>query len=55
MGNNDIGDWKRNKYSDPELLVDGTYDNQVGNFAAGKYAFVTQGSWIGASLTAIRS
>lgn len=41
-----------NKYSDPELLVDGTYDNQVGNFAAGKYAFVTQGSWIGASLTA---
>lgn len=41
-----------NQYSDPALLVDGTYDNQVGNFAAGKYAFVTQGSWIGASLTA---
>jgi len=40
-----------NTYSDPDLLVDGTYDNQVGNFAAGKYAFVTQGSWIGASLT----
>lgn len=41
-----------NEYSDPDLLVDGIYDNQVGNFAAGKYAFVTQGSWIGASLTA---
>ena len=30
-----------NQYSDPALLVDGTYDHQVGNFAAGKYAFVT--------------
>lgn len=40
-----------NQYSDPDLLVDGTYDTQVANFAAGKYAFVTQGSWIGASLT----
>ncbi|WP_026504137.1 ABC transporter substrate-binding protein [Butyrivibrio sp. NC3005] len=40
-----------NKYSDKALLVDGTYDNQVGNFAKGEYAFVTQGSWIGASLT----
>ncbi len=40
-----------NQYSDPDLLVDGTYDNQVGNFAKGQYAFVTQGSWIGASLT----
>ncbi len=40
-----------NQYSDPDLLVDGTYDMQVGNFAKGKYAFVTQGSWIGASLT----
>ena len=35
-----------NKYSDPALLVDGTYDNQVAGFAAGKYAFVTQGNWI---------
>ena len=40
-----------NKYSDPALLVDGTYDNQVLGFASGKYAFVTQGSWIGAILT----
>lgn len=39
-----------NKYSDPDLLVSGTYDQQVKNFAAGKYAFVTQGSWIGTSL-----
>lgn len=39
-----------NEYSDPDLLTKGTYDQQVGNFAAGKYAFVTQGSWIGASL-----
>jgi raffinose/stachyose/melibiose transport system substrate-binding protein len=40
-----------NEYSDPNLLVSGTYDQQVQNFAAGKYAFVTQGSWIGASMT----
>jgi raffinose/stachyose/melibiose transport system substrate-binding protein len=40
-----------NNYSDPDLLVDGTYDDQVANFAAGKYAFVTQGSWIGATVT----
>ena len=35
-----------NQYSDPSLLVDGTYDDQVAGFAAGKYAFVTQGNWI---------
>lgn len=40
-----------NTYSDPALLTTGTYDDQVKNFAAGKYAFVTQGSWIGAVLT----
>lgn len=38
------------EFSDPTLLVSGTYDQQVMNFAAGKYAFVTQGSWIGASM-----
>ena len=41
-----------NEYSDPDLLVDGTYDNQVAGFAAGKYAFVTQGNWINATVTA---
>ena len=40
-----------NQYSDPDLLVSGTYDQQIQNFAAGKYAFVTQGSWIGATMT----
>lgn len=40
-----------NEYSDPALLVSGTYDQQVLNFASGKYAFVTQGSWIGATMT----
>ena len=40
-----------NQYSDPALLVSGNYDMQVSGFAAGKYAFVTQGSWIGSSLT----
>ena len=39
-----------NKYSDPELLISGTYDQQILNFASGKYAFVTQGSWIGATM-----
>lgn len=41
-----------NQYSDPDLLVSGTYDQQILNFASGKYAFVTQGSWIGTTMTA---
>ena len=40
-----------NEFSDPALLVSGNYDMQVSGFASGKYAFVTQGSWIGSSLT----
>ncbi len=40
-----------NEYSDPALLGSGTYDQQILNFASGKYAFVTQGSWIGATMT----
>ena len=40
-----------NQYSDPELLTTGAYSDQVANFASGKYAFITQGSWIGASMT----
>nr|MCR5580575.1 ABC transporter substrate-binding protein [Pseudobutyrivibrio sp.] len=40
-----------NQYSDQSLLVSGTYDQQILNFASGKYAFVTQGSWIGATMT----
>ena len=40
-----------NQYSDPALLVSGNYDMQVSGFAAGKYAFVTLGSWIRSSLT----
>lgn len=40
-----------NEYSDPALLVSGTYDQQILNFASGEYAFVTQGSWIGATMT----
>ncbi len=39
-----------NDYSDPALLTNGIYADQVKNFASGKYAFVTQGSWIGALL-----
>jgi raffinose/stachyose/melibiose transport system substrate-binding protein len=34
-----------NKYSDPALLIDGTYDNQVAGFKDGKYVFITQGNW----------
>ena len=49
--------------SDPELAAmagmlhdlhaykSGSYDDQVLGFASGKYAFVSQGSWIGASMT----
>ena len=39
-----------NQYTDPALIT-GSYDDQVLGFASGKYAFVTQGSWIGATLT----
>ena len=39
-----------NQYTDPNG-VSGTYDDQIAGFASGKYAFVTQGSWIGAVLT----
>ena len=39
-----------NQYSDPALLTSGTYDQQILGFASGKYAFVTQGSWIGATM-----
>lgn len=38
------------EYSDPDLVVDGVYNDQVMGFASGKYAFITQGSWIGATL-----
>ena len=40
-----------NQYADPGLLTSGTYDQQILGFASGKYAFVTQGSWIGATMT----
>ena len=40
-----------NQYSDPALLTSGTYDQQILGFASGKYAFVTQGSWIGATIS----
>ena len=40
-----------NQYSDQELLTNGAYADQVSNFSSGKYAFITQGSWIGATMT----
>ncbi|MEE1086891.1 MAG: ABC transporter substrate-binding protein [Schaedlerella sp.] len=40
-----------NEYADPATLVSGTYDQQIQYFSEGKYAFVTQGSWIGATMT----
>lgn len=39
------------KYSDPDILNASAYNDQVNGFASGKYAFVTQGSWIGATMT----
>jgi raffinose/stachyose/melibiose transport system substrate-binding protein len=32
-------------YSDPTILLSGTYDDQVGAFASGKAAFLHQGNW----------
>jgi raffinose/stachyose/melibiose transport system substrate-binding protein len=40
-----------NQYSDPAIATSGTYDEQLLGFASGKYAFITQGSWIGAAVT----
>ena len=40
-----------NEFADPGLLTSGTYDQQILGFASGKYVFVTQGSWIGATMT----
>lgn len=39
------------QYADNANMISGTYDQQILNFASGKYAFVTQGSWIGATMT----
>ena len=39
-----------NEYTDPKG-ISGSYDDQVLGFASGQYAFVSQGSWIGASMT----
>ncbi|MBE5842682.1 MAG: ABC transporter substrate-binding protein [Butyrivibrio sp.] len=39
------------QYSDPAILNESAYNDQVLGFASGKYAFVTQGSWIGATMT----
>lgn len=40
------------QYSDPALLTTATYDEEVDAFASGRYAFITQGSWIGSILAA---
>lgn len=37
-------------YSDPTVLISGTYDDQLALWAQGKTAFVTQGNWIDPSL-----
>lgn len=38
------------KYADPQVLVSGTYDDQLALWAQGKTAFITQGNWIDPSL-----
>ena len=39
------------QYANPQLMLSGSYDEQLSGFASGKYAFITQGSWIGAALS----
>lgn len=34
------------KYSDQNILLNGSYDDQVGSFAQGKTAFLHQGNWV---------
>lgn len=38
------------KYADPNILISGTYDDQLALWAQGKAAFITQGNWIDPSL-----
>lgn len=38
------------KYSDQQVLLSGTYDDQLAKWAQGKTAFITQGNWIDPSL-----
>ena len=38
------------KYADPQVLLSGTYDDQLAKWAQGKTAFITQGNWIDPSL-----
>ena len=38
------------QYADPNVLVSGTYDDQLALWAQGKTAFITQGNWIDPSL-----
>jgi len=39
-------------YADQTILLEGTYDTQVGKFAAGEAAFIHQGNWIDPNLMA---
>jgi raffinose/stachyose/melibiose transport system substrate-binding protein len=34
------------KYADQNILLNGSYDDQVGSFAQGKTAFLHQGNWV---------
>jgi raffinose/stachyose/melibiose transport system substrate-binding protein len=38
------------KYSDKNILLNGSYDDQVGSFARGKTAFLHQGNWVDPNL-----
>lgn len=38
------------KYSDQKILLNGSYDDQVGAFAQGKTAFLHQGNWVDPNL-----
>lgn len=38
------------KYADRNILLNGSYDNQVGAFAQGKTAFLHQGNWVDPNL-----
>ena len=41
------------KYSDPDMLLNGTQDSQLAAFANGKAAFYHQGNWMDPSLVAL--
>jgi len=54
---NALADWVELlfEFADPQVLLSGGYDEQVGLFARGEAAFIHQGNWIDGNLTQLNA